>query len=199
MSDWLASTASRTTSASVHRLLAQLELVLRDPRDVEQVVDQADHVLHLAFGMCRARSTSAASSRVEPHDLQRAADRRERVAQLVREHRQELVLATVARREIGGDLRSASSVVRSAASVASRLLLVPLRREVGDEQAERRSAFGGHRVERQQRRNRARPPDREARPRPATRHCAASRSSASHTGDRRPRRGRAARGPTIRS
>ena len=77
------------------RLGRQTQLAAGDARHVEQVVDQPDHL-----PTCRSSRSRCAAHRVagvarQPHDLQGVADRGERVAQLVGERREELVLAPV--------------------------------------------------------------------------------------------------------
>ena len=76
--------------ADLHRLLAQLHLAAGDPRDVEQVVHQPDEVPGLALDHFLLAQDPAVAAQL--HQLERGEDRRERIAQLVAEHRQELVL-----------------------------------------------------------------------------------------------------------
>ena len=71
-------------------------LPLRDARDVEQVVDQADQMLDLALDDRRAPRLAGLDA-AQSHQLQRRQDRRQRIAQLVTEHREELVLRAVRR------------------------------------------------------------------------------------------------------
>ncbi len=61
---------------------------------VEQIVDQAHHVPDLAIDdrALVARELAA----LDLHQMQRRDDRRERIAQLVAEHREELVLGAMA-------------------------------------------------------------------------------------------------------
>jgi hypothetical protein len=62
------------------RLALQPDLAGPDARDVEQVVDQADHLSHLAL---HHRSNALDRRRLigaEPDDLEPGADRRERIA-----------------------------------------------------------------------------------------------------------------------
>ena len=77
----------------VDRFELELDLPVRDPRHVEKVVDQAAQLLDLAIEHVP-----------RPFDLRRIpgaqhvngiGDRRQRIAELVREHRQELVLPPV--------------------------------------------------------------------------------------------------------
>ena len=91
----------------------QLDLAARDARDVEQVVDQPRQVVDLALddGALALRARLAA----QPHQLQRRQDRRQRVAQLVAEHRQELVLRAVG--ALGG-LAQAVHLLRAPAAPA---------------------------------------------------------------------------------
>ena len=78
----------------VHDLLLELDLPARDAGDVQQVVDEPGQVLHLAFDDLR-RPFMVLSSRGSLQDLSGIADRRQRISELVGEHRQELVLAPV--------------------------------------------------------------------------------------------------------
>ena len=77
------------------RLPLELNLSRRDPRDIQQVVDQADHVANLTihhasdpFDRCRRVTRN-------PDQLQARSNRCQRIAKLMRQHRQELVLAPV--------------------------------------------------------------------------------------------------------
>ena len=73
----------------------ELDLPARDARHVEQVVDEPGEVLGLtADDLLRARGLLAAGQRAV-EEVDAVADRRERVAQLVREDAEELVLAPV--------------------------------------------------------------------------------------------------------
>ncbi len=68
--------------------LPKFDLPVRDPRDVEQVVDEPHQALDLSLDdVLLARRLI-----LEAHQLQRRQDRRQRIAQLVAEHGQELVL-----------------------------------------------------------------------------------------------------------
>ena len=71
----------------------ELDAAAGDAGDVEQVVDQPREMVHLALddGAFALRTRLAA----QLHQLQRREDRRQRIAQLVSEHRQELVLRAV--------------------------------------------------------------------------------------------------------
>ena len=89
-----ASAASREQRRRVDALGLQLQLAERDPADVEQVVDQAHQVAELSLAPWRGPPANASPSvGASCHDRDRVADRRQRIAQLVRQHRQELVLA----------------------------------------------------------------------------------------------------------
>jgi hypothetical protein len=91
---------------------AQHDLAARDARDVEQVVHQAHQVLDLALDdLALARMGVLAA---HAHQLQRGDDRRQRVAQLVAQHRQELVLGLAGRGQL--DLTMAAPPASSAAS-----------------------------------------------------------------------------------
>ena len=85
-----ATTARRSSGSRLQR-----DLALADARDVEQVLDQARQLRDLAVGDVGGPGQLRLGRREPADHLERGADRRERVAQLVREHRQELVLAPV--------------------------------------------------------------------------------------------------------
>ena len=88
---------ARDHVAQVDTLAAQLDLARGDARDVEQIVDHAREVRDLALDDAPlARIGRLVAPR---HDLERGDDRRERVAQLVAEHGEELVLGAV--RDLG--------------------------------------------------------------------------------------------------
>jgi hypothetical protein len=60
--------------------LPELDLATRDPRDVQEIVDQAGHVLDLTLDrLARAAHTERLVA-VKAHELQRRGHRRERVA-----------------------------------------------------------------------------------------------------------------------
>ena len=91
-----ASSARGGDRAQLDALAPQRELAGGDARDVEQVVDQAHHLRAPGAPSSRARlPRPARRSPASLQDLERVAHRRERVAQLVRERGEELVLAPV--------------------------------------------------------------------------------------------------------
>ncbi len=82
--------------AQLYRLLAELDLALADARHVQQIVEQALHVLHLPRNDgAVAGSLLFLARRGAIEDLDGAEDGRQRIAQLVRQHRQKLVLAAI--------------------------------------------------------------------------------------------------------
>ena len=90
--------AAASAVVELDPLPAQLELAARDARDVEQVVEQPRHVIDLAVDHVAAPTSTAPRSRAAVLLIvRRVADRRERIAQLVRQRRQELVLAAIGR------------------------------------------------------------------------------------------------------
>ena len=91
----------------------ELDLAARDARDVEQVVDQPHQVLDLALDRSRGLAAIAGSGRRAgmPSRCSGVADRRQRIAQLVRQHRQELVLAPVGDRAVPRCVRAACAQV----------------------------------------------------------------------------------------
>ena len=83
----------------VEELLLEANLAAGDPRDVEQVVDQADELPHLPLDDVLGEVDVL---RVVGHleDGDGVADGGERVPQLVGEHRQELVFSSVVLAEL---------------------------------------------------------------------------------------------------
>ena len=75
--------------------MPQLHVAASDPGHVEQVVDEPDDVLDLAFD--DAALTVGADDAAQTHQLERREDRRQWIAQFVAEHRQEFVLRPVRR------------------------------------------------------------------------------------------------------
>jgi hypothetical protein len=88
--------------AHAHRLAPQRHQPAVDARQVEQVVDEAGHVpdLPLDHALRLARLVSARRRHLQHRA--RVAHRRERVAQLVRQRREELVLAPVLLAQLRG-------------------------------------------------------------------------------------------------
>jgi hypothetical protein len=81
--------------ANVERFAAKLDGPARDARDVEQVFDEARHLRDLPVHRFEELLLALAHERLAAKHVQRRAQRRERVAQLVRERREEFVLAPV--------------------------------------------------------------------------------------------------------
>ena len=79
----------------VDRFWPQLHLAARDARDFQQIVDQANHVIHLPLQQRQQVSRGFGVALGQLQHLQTAAHRRQRVAQLVRKNGQEFVLAPV--------------------------------------------------------------------------------------------------------
>ena len=92
----LVSIAALTIARQIERFLLDVDDPARDARHLEQVVDEPDQVmdlpLHHRAGRQRARVVKGAG---QLQDLEAVQDRRERIAQLVAERRQELVLAAI--------------------------------------------------------------------------------------------------------
>ena len=82
-------------------LLAKLDLPPHDPRHVQQVVDQPDQVLHLLLHHVPGPRGRLAVAALHAQQVQAAADRGQRVAQLVGEHGEEFVLAAVGVLDLG--------------------------------------------------------------------------------------------------
>ena len=87
----------------LERLLSKLDLSERDATHVEQVVHEPHHVADLALHHVGAGGDDRGVIAGQAHDPERVADRRERVPQLVRQHREELVLSPVGVGEVGGE------------------------------------------------------------------------------------------------
>jgi hypothetical protein len=82
--------------AKVGGLRAQRQLAARDPAHVEQVVHESTEVPELALDHLVAPAHLATAGGLLAQQLHHVPDRGERIAQLVRQHREELVLAPVA-------------------------------------------------------------------------------------------------------
>ena len=81
------STVRRTSSSELEPLALQLDLAAGDARDVEQVVDEPRQVPDLAVDDRLRPARLLAAGRGALEDVEAVADGRERVAQLVGEHR----------------------------------------------------------------------------------------------------------------
>ena len=75
----------------VHVLLLQRDLAAHQARHVEQAVDQADQVLDLALQHLPGGLDGGEVAGAQAQHVERVRDRRQRPAQLVAEHHQELV------------------------------------------------------------------------------------------------------------
>ncbi len=129
----------------LQRLAPQMELAARHARDVEQVVEQVRHLRDLPIDDVAAPDHLRVALGGAAQHLDRIADRRERVAQLVRERRDEVVLLAIglAQRLLGvlalGDVhRDAEAAHRLAGGVVLDLAAVadPGRAAVGLQDAE---------------------------------------------------------------
>ena len=76
-------------------LLAQLQGAVRDARNIEQVVEQQRHVLHLALDHIAGPALLRVGGVLVARDGGGLTDRRQRIAQLMRQRREEFVLAAV--------------------------------------------------------------------------------------------------------
>ena len=85
----------RDDVADFDRVPAKVDLAAGNPRDVEQIVDQPHQVAHLPVD--DRPFALGAGIAAQRHQLQRRQDGRERIPQLVAEHRQELVLGAAGR------------------------------------------------------------------------------------------------------
>ena len=92
----LVSIAALTMRGEIERLLLDLDDAARDARHLEQVVDQAVEVVDLPLHhRARRRGAGVFERARQFQDLEAVHDRRERVAQLVAERGEELVLAAI--------------------------------------------------------------------------------------------------------
>ena len=95
------STALRTSAQRSSRSRCSTTAAAIDARDIQQIVDQARELRRLALDdLLRAARVLSVLRRVV-EDVEAGADGRERVAELVRQHRHELVLAPVGLLEPG--------------------------------------------------------------------------------------------------
>jgi hypothetical protein len=97
---WHRAAAARSPPRRHHRfqidvVLLELELPARDARYVEQIVEQQRHALHLARNDFAAPLALAVVGRVGVEDAHCIADRRQRIAQLMCQRGEELVLAAI--------------------------------------------------------------------------------------------------------
>ena len=81
--------------AEIDALALQLHLAAGDPRHVEEVVDEPGQVGDLPLDDLPGPLRLLAAGHRAAEDVEAVSDRRERIAQLVGEHRQELGLAPV--------------------------------------------------------------------------------------------------------
>jgi hypothetical protein len=105
--------------AQLDRMPFDHDLALRDAADVEQVVDEPRQVRDLPLDHAGGPPHAVGRERRRQQQVRGVADRRERIAQLVREHREELVhalrvglesLDALALGHVARDLREAAQV-----------------------------------------------------------------------------------------
>ena len=82
-------------SASRHVAALELDARTRDARDVEQVIDQAREVIDLAFDYVDGGLGAFVGLRRALEKFRCSADGSQRIAQLVRQHGEELVLLAI--------------------------------------------------------------------------------------------------------
>ena len=82
-------------AVDVHRIAVQFEFAVRDPGEVEQIVDEQRLELDVALEHFEIAAEIVAQVRIAPERRDRHQHGRERRAQLVREHREKLVLRAV--------------------------------------------------------------------------------------------------------
>ena len=81
--------------AEPDRLKAQFDLALRDARDIEQVIDQSGHMADLPIEHLHRAPLRRFGLKGSGEQARGIAHRRQRVTQLMGQHRQELILAAV--------------------------------------------------------------------------------------------------------
>ena len=86
---------ARDQRRKLDRLARQVDLAARDARHIEQVVDQSREVRELPLDHVARPAQLWVGYRLHAHELYGTQNRRQRIAQLVREHREELVLVAV--------------------------------------------------------------------------------------------------------
>ena len=86
-----------------HRLFFKFDLAARDAGDVEQVVHQVDQVAELAVHHADQAVQGGRLGRGDAQQVEAGADRRQRIAQFVRQGGEEFGLAVVRFRQVGGD------------------------------------------------------------------------------------------------
>ena len=104
-----------TTSTRSRRFPRDLEKTSTDADDVQQLVDETHEPSCLRID----RLVQRGGRRVgvgKAQQVNRVSDRRERVPQLVGQHRQELVLPLAVREKVGRDARAVSDVVDAQAA-----------------------------------------------------------------------------------
>jgi len=123
--------------AQIEAVAAQVDLAGGDSRDVEQLVDQLDEQAALPIHHAEHPLPHRRFARAVQQNLQTIAKRAERIAQLVREGRQELVLAPVglAKRLFGRGLAN---------ELIADLVLAPARAQRGVDGADERSRRRRH-------------------------------------------------------
>src|SRR4029079_8734156 len=86
---------ARDYGSEIDAIAAQLELVARDARHIEQVISQPDQLLHLTLGNRERALAQRLVLAGTAQQFQGISYWRERIAQLVRQRRQELILPPV--------------------------------------------------------------------------------------------------------
>lgn len=82
-------------AVGIEHFHVELDEPLRHARHVEQIVDQAGHVLHLPRDDLARFTDAPRIAGRGAHQLRGARNRRKRIAQFMRQHREKLILALV--------------------------------------------------------------------------------------------------------
>ena len=86
----------------VHWTLAQLEAVVGDPIEVEEVVHETHQLLQLPLHRRQGHRANVGVALGALEHFEHVAERGQRIAQFVRQRRQEFVLLAVGGRQVGG-------------------------------------------------------------------------------------------------
>src|ERR1700761_8877825 len=79
----------------IHALASDLDKTTSDSRHIEKVIDQTRLEFQLPLGGLSRTSHGPGVGGLASPDLEAVTDRRERIAQFMREHRKKIVLLTI--------------------------------------------------------------------------------------------------------
>ena len=108
----IAATHARTLSAEIDAMAIEDDLSGHDTADVEEIVDEARHVHGLAVDDVAGVHSARLAQPCQTENLHRALDGAQRIAQFVREHREEFVLRLALALHFGRVLTSVTIIVQ---------------------------------------------------------------------------------------